>query len=67
MKDGPHYYHQSALHTAMRAHVLQTLTENPELIPELRSLLTTQSGGSRMGMLPENLEVDDSNVNCRMS
>lgn len=28
----------------MRAHVLQTLTENPDLIPELRSLLTGTTG-----------------------
>ena len=45
MKDGPQWYPRGAFQTAMRAHVLQTLTENPDLIPELRSLLVAQGGG----------------------
>jgi len=49
MQDGPQWYPRGVFQTAMRAHVLQTLSENPDLIPELRSLLVLRGGRNGPG------------------
>ena len=62
-QEGSQWYSRAMMQTAMSAQVLQTLTDNPELIPELRSLLMAQA------QTHHTTDADDpsQHVSCRMS